>query len=148
MKAPMLQWRILIGMSLALSAIFGGVFLAYSNVSVRVSATVGSGNRAPEILAVNPNNIPVVLKKGTIQTFSLQVRDTDSPSVSYTITAGTGATNPINGTLTNTGELSTGKSYVYFTYFAPLNKAGTSNITVTLNDSTTVVVKNISIYIY
>lgn len=113
-----------------------------------VSAIVGSGNTAPEILGVNPDTVPVVLKNNTIQTFSLRVRDSDSPSVSYTITSSTGATSPINGALTNTGELTTGQAYVYFTYFAPSSKAGTSNITVTLNDGTAVIVKNISTYIY
>jgi len=135
-------------MSLVLSAVFGGAYLTYSNIKVMVSATVWGGNQAPVILSVNPSSVPVVLRRSAIQTFSIQVRDTDSPSVSYTITAGTGATNPINGTLTNTGALATGQSYIYFTYFTPPSRARTSNITVTLNDGSTVVVKNISIYIH
>lgn len=133
---------------ICLCAAFGGAFFAYSDVSVMVSAIVGTGNNASEILAVNPNTVPVVLRRNTVQTFSVQVRDLDSPSVSYTVTAGTGAVSPINGTLTNTGELTTGQAFVYFTYFAPAGKAGTSDITVTLNDGTAVNVKNISIYIY
>jgi hypothetical protein len=40
MKAPLLLWRILIGMSLVLSAVFGGAYLTYSNIKVMVSATV------------------------------------------------------------------------------------------------------------
>jgi len=117
-------------------------------VSVLVSATVGNNNKAPEILAINPNTIPVVLGKNKIQTFSVQVKDADSASVSYTITAGTGAVTPINGTLSDTDDLISGNAFIYFTYFTPPNKAGTSNITVTLNDGSTVIVKQISTYIY
>jgi len=134
--------------SIAIGSLGWNLLPAYSDVSVSVSAVVGTGNAYPEVLAVNPNTVPVVLGKGTIQTFSVQVRDTDSPSVSYTITAGTGATNPISGTLSNAGQLAAGNAYVYFTYYAPSNKAGSSNIAVTLNDGSAVVVKNIGIYVY
>jgi hypothetical protein len=148
MKIPASLWPLVARIGIGLSVAFGGAFLAYSDVSVMVSAIVGTGNSASEILAVNPNTVPVVLRKNTIQTFSAQVRDLDSPSVSYTVTAGTGSVSPINGTLTNTGELTTGQAYVYFTYFSPPGKAGSSNITLTLNDGTAVIVKNISIFVY
>lgn len=148
MKVTAPLWRTAAFVSTLVGILLWSIVPAYSDVSVMVSAVVGTGNAYPEVLAVNPNTVPVVLGKGTIQTFSVQVRDTDSSSVSYTITAGTGATNPISGTLGNATDLASGQAYVYFTYYAPTNKAGSSNITVTLNDGSAVVVKNIGIYVY
>lgn len=148
MKVIAPLWRTAAFVSTLAGILIWNIFPAYSDVSVMVSAVVGTGNAYPEVLAVNPNTVPVVLGKGTIQTFSVQVRDTDSASVTYTITAGTGATNPISGTLNNATDLANGEAYAYFTYYAPANKAGSSNITVTLNDGSAVVVKNIGIYVY
>lgn len=122
--------------------------MVYSDVDVTVSAIVGSAVAPPQVLGINPDFSPVVLPKWSIQTFALQVEDTDSASITYTITAGTGATNPLSGTYSNTALLNSGQAYIYFTYFSPSTKAGSSNITVTLNDGTAVVVKTISTYIY
>ncbi|MDD2745298.1 MAG: hypothetical protein PHU93_02055, partial [Candidatus Gracilibacteria bacterium] len=148
MKLTATLWRTLAGVSLSIGFLYWNLFPVYSDVSVMVSATVGNNNKAPEILAVDPNTVPVVLGKNKIQTFSVQIKDTDSPSVSYTITAGTGATTPINGTITDTVALTSGQAFINFTYFTPPNKAGSSNITVTLNDGSTVIVKQISTYIF
>lgn len=113
-----------------------------------VSAIVGSPSNPPQVLGVDPNSDPIVLQGGSIQTFAVQIQDLDSPSITYTITSGTGANNPVSGTYSNTSLLASGQAYVYFTYFAPQSKAGSSNITITLNDGTAVVVRNIGIYVY
>ena len=117
-------------------------------MEVVVSAIVGNPSNPPQVLSVRPSASPVVLSKGGLQTFAVQIQDLDSSSVTYTITAGTGATNPIGGTYSNTALLASGQAYLYFTYFSPATKAGTSNITVTLNDGTSVIVKTIGTYIY
>lgn len=113
-----------------------------------VSATVGNNNQAPLILGVNPDVVPLVLGQNNIQTFSLQIKDTDSPSVSYTITSSTGAVTPINGILSDSTKLTSGQAFIYFTYFTPNSSAGLSDITVTLNDGNTVIVKQIPTYIF
>lgn len=105
-------------------------WLAHSDESVRVTAFVGLSNMPAIVSSVTPNSDPIVVPALERQAVSLSISDPDSPSLSYTITASSGAVSPENGTVSVVG----GSATVGFTYYAPSNKAKFVPVTVTLND--------------
>jgi hypothetical protein len=123
-----------------------GVRSVFSDEGVMVTATVGTTNVPPSVVSVNPSNSPITVPRNSSQTVSITVADPDSTSIHYTVTAGSGITIPQNGTV----NLSGGRAYVDFTYYAPTTKAKLVPVTVTLDDGSggTPTVRTVDLYVY
>ncbi len=127
-------------------AFFGtGLWNAFSDESVSVSAIVGLANTPPLVTSVDPNLDPITVAKSTSQAVSVTVSDPDSPSIAYTVTTSSGAVLPQNGTVPVVG----GSATVGFTYYAPPSKARLVPVTLTFNDGTnTPTVRTVNMYVY
>lgn len=115
-----------------------------------VTAIVGAGNHSPVVLSVSPANDPKLLSRNKIQNYTLYFRDDEKDTVTYTITPVSGYANPISGTISTTDYDSASGAYVNFTYLSPANlpAPNPTTVTVTLNDATNLVNKDIHLLIY
>ena len=132
------------------TGVLSSLFLAFANSSVQVSAVVGSLNHSPVVLSVAPSSDPKLLAVNKIQSYSLYFRDDEKDAISYTITPESGYVNTINGTISPADYDSLSGAYVHFTYLSP-SASPTPNpttVTMTLNDGTNIVNKDIHLYIY
>jgi len=117
--------------------------------AVNVFAVVSWTWNVPIILQTIPSFDPIVIKRNSIQNFSLKIQDLDSASVTYTITSFSWSNFPINWTLTDAPNLLAGTAYLNFTYFSPNSKKTDETITITLNDGATwIVSKTLNLYVY
>ncbi|MCP4523692.1 MAG: hypothetical protein GY828_05775 [Candidatus Gracilibacteria bacterium] len=132
-----------------LGLLFGSTFVHAEDINV--SARVSVANNKPELVSITPGYSPVVLGQNSVQSFSLQIRDIEGDSLSYTITPDYGATSPISGTITDTTKLQNAEAFINFTYLSSsdISEIGASKITITLNDGVNpVVIKEIDVYIF
>lgn len=134
---------------------FALLFLVISNLrvfgdeNVSVYAVVWGGNVTPKILSTTPNFDPVVIKRNSLQNFSIQINDPDSNSITYTITPSDGSVLPTSWTITDPVNLQAWQAYLNFTYISPNIKVPGWTITITLNDwSWEVITKIINLYVY
>jgi hypothetical protein len=125
---------------------FFGVRYAFSDEVVSIYATVGLTNQPPVVTSVNPSTSPTLVERNSYQNYSLQLSDSDSTSILYTISTSSGAVIPSSGTV----PLTAGSAQVNFTYFAPSYKARLVPVYVTLDDQSgnPPIVKQVDVYVY
>ena len=130
--------------------IISSLFYVFADQSVQVTAIVGSVNHSPVIVNISPSSDPKLLAKNKIQNYTLYFRDDEKDIVSYTITSVSGYANPISVTISATDYDSSSWAYVNFTYLAPSSTPAPNptTVTVTFNDGTNLVNKDIHLYIY
>lgn len=134
---------------LSLISFFSFIIKVFWDEIVNVYAVVGWWNVTPRVLSVNPNFDPVVIKRNSLQNFSLQLSDPDSNSITYTITPSNWSVSPTSGTITDPINLQAWQSFLNFSYISPNAKVTNGTITITLNDwSWDVVTKTINLYVY
>lgn len=123
---------------------------AYLFADVKVTATVWAIDSAPILSNITPSYSPVVVKRYTIQSFSMRVKDAEGWPVSYTITPESWkwSVNVTSWTLSNAARLQSWEATIYFKYLAPVTYTWSTKITVTLNDWTNVTPLEIDLYIY
>jgi|GEM_PF-2367084 len=136
-----------------LSGVMGicsSIFLVFANQSVNVSAIVGAINHAPVILSVTPSSDPKLLGTNKIQNYTIYFRDDEKDTITYTITPVSGYTNPISGTINPADYDGADGAYINFTYLSPsaVPAPNPTTVTVTLNDGSNLVNKDIRLYIY
>lgn len=136
--------------SLLILSIF---FLYYSNItiagsSVIVSAVVLNLNHSPVVINVLPNNNPKLLKRNSLQNFTLYFRDDEKDTIYYTITPKDWYSNPTSWVINKSNYDTASGAYINFSYLAPSTNVWTSNINLVLNDGPNVTLKNINLYIY
>lgn len=123
-----------------------------ANQSVIVSAVVWTWNHAPIILSVTPNSDPRILAKNRIQSYTIYFRDDEKDQITYTITPENWFSNPMNGTILSSNYDADNGAYINFLYLSPATSNTSINpnekIIVTINDWTTVVKKELNLYIY
>lgn len=115
-----------------------------------MTAIVGVGNHSPIIVSLSPGSDPKLLARSKIQNYTLYFRDDEKDTVTYTITPASGYTNPISGTINSASYDAGSGAYVNFTYLAPSSIPVTNptTVTVTLNDGTSLVNRDIHLFIY
>lgn len=132
--------------------IFSFIFLilltAQANQSVIVSAIVWNQNSAPLIMSVNPDSNPRILKTNRTQSYTLYFRDNEKDFVSYTITPQNWYTTPISGTINSSDYDNNSWAYINFLYLAPPTAYANESIIVTINDGTSIVSKQLNLYVY
>lgn len=130
--------------------ILSSVFFVFANQSVTVTAIVGAINHAPVILSVTPSSDPKLLGRNKIQNYTLYFRDDEQDAITYTITPVSGYTNPISGTVNPTDYDGSDGAYINFTYLSPSTTPAPNptTVTVTLNDGSNLVNKDVRLYIY
>ena len=134
---------------LAIYMIFNHI-IVLSATNVTLTGIVWSWNYSPTVLSVTPNGNPEILAASSMQNFSLNFKDQEKDSTTYTITpaASGGSSSPTSGTI-NTWDFETNSwATISFTYSAPSSAVWNKAITVTLNDGTNVVSYDINLYIY
>jgi hypothetical protein len=116
---------------------------------VNVYAIVWNPNATPVILQIIPSFDPIVIKRNSIQNFTLALKDIDSTSVNYTITSLSGSNFPINWSFTDAVNLIAWTANLNFTYFSPNSKVTNETITVTIDDNDgNIISKTINLYVY
>ncbi|MDP2103968.1 MAG: hypothetical protein Q8K26_03540 [Candidatus Gracilibacteria bacterium] len=130
--------------------ILSSIFLVFANQSVNVSAIVGAINHAPVVLSVTPSSNPKLLGTNKIQNYTLYFRDDENDTVTYTITPVSGYTNPISGAINPADYDGANGAYINFTYLSAsaVPAPNPTTVTVTLNDGSNLVNKDIRLYIY
>ncbi len=132
--------------------IFSFIFLillqTQANQSVVVSAIVWNQNSAPIIISINPDSNPRILKTNRTQSYTLYFRDNEKDFVSYTITPKNWYTTPISGTIKSSDYDNNNWAYINFLYLAPATAYPDENVTVTINDGTSIVSKELNLYVY
>ncbi|MDD4151221.1 MAG: hypothetical protein PHR68_01275 [Candidatus Gracilibacteria bacterium] len=129
------------------------IALSFSNYtfginSVVVSAVVGNINASPVIISVNPSSNPKMIKINNLQDYIIYFRDNEKDIVYYSITAESGATNPISGTINHSDYDSGSGAYINFRYLAPSTAVKAKKITLVLNDGQNATIKELNVYIY
>lgn len=119
-----------------------------ANQSVVVSAIVWNVNNAPIIISVTPNSDPRILKTNRTQSYSIYFRDNEKDTITYTITPQNWYTNPISGTITAADYDSNNGTYIHFLYLSPASAFPNESIIVTINDGSTIISKQLNLYIY
>lgn len=119
-----------------------------ANQSVIVSAVVGNINHAPVILSVIPDSNPRFLRVNRTQSYTLYFRDNEKDTVSYTMTPANGFTHPISGTIEASNYDASSWAYINFLYLAPSIPVENETITLTINDGSNVISKELHLYIY
>jgi hypothetical protein len=120
------------------------------NKAVTVSAVVGPVNIASQIqitspVALDAPSIKKYIKVGTSFAVTINVKDADSPTVSYTISPSAGSVSVSSG-----GPVATPFSK-RFIYLAPAVVPGGVNdqiITIAVIDGVSVTSRNINLYVY
>ncbi len=130
--------------------ILSSIFLVFANQSVNVSAIVGAINHAPVVLSVTPSSDPKLLGRDKVQNYTLYFRDDENDTVTYTVTPVSGYTNPISGTVNPADYDGSDGAYINFTYLSAsaVPAPNPTTVTVTLNDGSNLVNKDIRLYIY
>lgn len=130
--------------------ILSSVFFVFANQSVNVSAIVGAINHAPVILSVTPSSNPKLLGTNKIQNYTLYFRDDEQDTITYTITPVSGYTNPISGTVNPADYDGSDGAYINFTYLSPsvVPAPNPTTVTITFNDGSNLVNKDVRLYIY
>lgn len=146
----MQKLKILIFSTLLTSIIFiWARFYVLANENVNVFAVVWWWNTPPSITQTIPSFDPIVIKKDSIQNFSLVLKDTDSTTINYTITPNYWANFPTSWNFTDWANLSAGTARLNFTYFAPSTKQTNETITITIDDNDgNIITKIINLYVY
>ena len=101
-------------------------------------------------MSVSPSSDPKLLARNKIQNYTLYFRDDEKDTVTYTITPVSGYTNPISGTISPGSYDTASGAYINFTYLAPATvpAPNPTTVTVTLNDGTSLISKDIRLLIY
>ncbi len=134
---------------ISIISIFTMLFLtASANKSVIVSAVVGALNHAPVVISVNPSSNPRMLGVNKTQYYTIYFRDDEKNTVTYTISPNNWYTNPISWTINVWDYDGTNWAYINFLYLAPSTPVSNEKVTVTINDWSNVVVKELNLYIY
>ncbi len=99
---------------------------------------------------MSPSSDPKLLARSKIQNYTLYFRDDEKDSVTYTITPVDGFTNPISGSVGSVSYDTASGAYINFTYLSPatIPAPNPTTVTVTLNDGTSLVSKDIHLLIY
>jgi hypothetical protein len=141
--------KIIIPLSICIG-IISAFFLVSATPSVFVSAVVGLGNHAPIIQTIIPSSDPKLLGRNKIQNYSIYFRDDEKDTVTYTISPMDGYVNPLNGAINRSDYDTFSGAFINFTYLAPggIPLSNPTTITITLNDSTTLIHRDIHLYIY
>lgn len=141
--------KLLIGL-VGIMSVISSILFVSATQSVIVSAIVGAINHAPVILSVTPASDPKLLGMNKIQNYTLYFRDDEKDAITYTITPVSGYTNPISGTVNPAAYDGANGAYINFTYLSPsaVPAPNPTTITVTFNDGSNLVNKDIRLYIY
>lgn len=122
---------------------------AIADEVVNVYAVVWNPNNQPIIIQTIPSFDPIVIKRNSIQNFSLVLKDIDSSTINYTITPQGGSNFPINWSFTDAVNLTAGTANLNFTYFSPNFKKTDETIILTIDDNDgNIVSKTINLYVY
>ncbi len=129
------------------------LFISFLNISIAdenviVSAIVWLSNHPPLILSVNPNSDPRILKTNKTQSYTIYFKDDEKDTLTYTITAWSGFTNPISWTISNLDYNSNSWAYINFLYLSPPLPNPNESIIITLNDWSSLITKKLNLYIY
>ncbi|EKD65973.1 MAG: hypothetical protein ACD_49C00072G0010 [uncultured bacterium (gcode 4)] len=131
-----------------LSAIYHN-YDAIADEVVNVYAIVWNPNNQPIIMQTIPSFDPIVIKRNSIQNFSLVLKDIDSSTINYTITSLDGSNFPINWNFTDAVNLTAWTANLNFTYFSPNYKKTDETITLTVDDNDwNIITKTINLYVY
>lgn len=119
-----------------------------ANSPVSVSAIVGNLNKPTDIKITSPAYLDAInqteyLESGSALTINLSFTDTDSTDLYYTITPSVGAVSEeFGGPISNSATLQ-------FTYLSPTTVSSPNqDITIAVNDGSSVASKVIKLYIY
>jgi len=135
-----------------LLTILSTIYYNYNAIAdgvVSVYAIVWNPNATPIIMQTIPSFDPIVIKRNSIQNFSLVLKDIDSSTINYTITSLGGSNFPINWNFTDAVSLTAGTANLNFTYFSPNYKKTDETITLTVDDNDwNIITKTINLYVY
>lgn len=117
--------------------------------NVNVYAVVAWTWNTPIIMQTIPSFDPIVIKRNSIQNFSLVLKDADSSIINYTLTSLSWSNFPINWSISDAVNINAGTAYLNFTYFSPNYKKTDEIILVTIQDTDwNLISKTINLYVY